>query len=572
MDISHPKAHAGIARPSVLQAMPLPMTMNSLSRVEGGAKRLAEIAGILARYGLADWLSGVDAPWIHNRFRDETGGNLARYSSEERVRLALQEIGATGIKLGQILSTREDLVGTRLAAELAKLQEQTAADSFEQVRALVERELAEPLDKPFAFFKPESTASASIGQIHEATLQSGQAVVVKVLHAGIETIVHRDLDIMLFLADLMEKHAPWLRQYQPRSVARDFRRTLLRELDFAYEARHLQEFARNFNADPVVRFPLVHAGLSTRRVLTMERLDGIPLTNVDALRASGENLSEFAHRAATVYLKMIFQHGFYHADPHAGNLMLMPGNSVGILDCGMVGRIDESLRDEIEGMLLAAVAPDPAQLVEIVCRIGSVPPELDREDLRVELSGLIADFRGQPMNHFDLNGALTRSIELIRRFQIRLPHGFALLLKTLIMLEGTLRRAHPAFNLTELLAPHYRQALRHTLAPQRMLYELAKSYRDWRRLINALPRDLTDILSRIRNESLEVHLEHRRLEETVNHLVKGLLASALFIGSSMILSTRLPPAPGGVSVPGALGCLAATFLAAQLLHAIAKPK
>lgn len=546
--------------------------MNPLSRVEGGAKRLAEIAGILTRYGLADWLSGIDANWIQNRFKDEAGENLARYSSEERIRLALQELGATGIKLGQILSTRADLVGAKLAAELSKLQEQTAADSFEQIRALVERELSEPLEKLFASFQEQPKASASIGQIHEATLHGDRPVVVKVIHEGIEPMVQRDLDILLFLADLMEKHAPWLRQYQPMATARAFRRTLLREMDFGYEARHLQEFARNFGEDPTVHFPDIHADLCTRRVLTMERLDGIPLSHVEALRASGENLSEFARRAATIFLEMIFRDGFYHADPHAGNLMLMPGNIVGILDCGMIGRIDETLRDEIEGLLLAAVAPDPAQVVEIVCRIGSVPVELDREDLRVELSNLIADFRAQPLDRLDLTDALSRSLGLIRRFQIQLPHGFALLLKTLIMLEGTLRRASPSFSLIELLAPHYRRTLRRTLAPKRILYEMARSYRDWRRLINALPRDLSDILSRIRNESLEVHLEHRRLEETVNHLVKGLLASALFMGSSMLLSTKLPPAPCGVSIPGALGCLAATALAAQLLHAIRRSK
>lgn len=553
--------------------MPLPATMmNPLSRVEGGAKRLAEIAGILAKYGLADWLSAVDAGWIRNRFKNEAMENLAQYSSEERICLAVQELGASGIKLGQILSTRADLVGTKLATELSKLQEQTTADSFAQVRALVERELAEPLEKLFLQFEAEPRASASIGQIHRASLPDGEAVVVKVIHEGIEPQVRRDLDIMLFLADLMEKHAPWLRQYHPVANARQFRRTLLREMDFGYEARHLQEFARNFADDPTVHFPAIHADLCTRRVLTMERLNGVPLTNLEALHASGEDLSEFARRAAAIYLEMIFRDGFYHADPHAGNLMLMPGNVVGIMDFGMVGRIDETLRDEIEGMLLAAVAPDPAQLVEIVCRIGSVPVELDREDLRAELSGLIGDFRSQPLDQFDLTGALSRVIGLIRRFQIQLPHGFAMLLKTLIMLEGTLRRANPSFNLTELLAPHYRRALRRTLAPKRMLYEVARSYRDWRRLINALPRDVSDILSRIRNESLEVHLEHRRLEETVNHLVKGLLASALFIGSAMLMSTRLPPAPGGVSIPGALGCVAAVVLAAQLLHAIGRSK
>ncbi len=550
--------------------MSLPAPLNTLSRIEGGARRMAEIVGVLAKYGLADWLSEVEVDWIQTRLRSDSGEILSKHSSEERIRFALQELGASGVKLGQILSTRPDLIGPKLASELARLQAKTPFDPVDQIRASIERELGEPIDKLFGHFEEKPRASASIGQIHDARLPDGREVVVKVQHDGIAERVERDVDLMLFLAELMENHAPWLRQYQPLATARHFRQTLLREMDFGYEARHILEFDRNFREDPTVHFPFVVDSHSTRRVLTMERLEGIFVSDGEALKTSGADLTEFARRGAVMYLEMIFRDGFYHADPHPGNLLMMKGNVVGVVDCGMVGRIDETLRGEIEGLLLAAVEPDPQELVDIVCRIGSVPPELDREDLRVELSNLIADYRNQPLSEFDLSGALTRVTELVRRYHIRLPQGFAMLLKTLIMLDGTSRQVTPGFSLAELLAPYYKLAFQRRFAPNRIMHGIARSYRDWRRLFDALPRDLSDIISRIREERLEVHLEHRGLEKSVNRLVKGLIASALFIGSAMLLSSKLPPAPAGVSVPGVLGCLVASFLAFQLLRAIGK--
>lgn len=542
--------------------------LEALTRIKGGAKRLAEVAAVLAKYGLAEWLDDSSDGWLAKQLRDAEGGKLNLRSTEERVRLALTELGPTGVKLGQMLSTRPDLIGHALTAELSKLQADTPPDAPGQVAKMIELELGRPADELFASFEQEPLASASIGQVHKAVLHGGDAVVVKVMHEGIEDSVRRDLGIMTFVAEMMEKHSPQLRQVQPVATAKHFKRTLLRELDYGYEARYMEEFGRNFDGDKTLCFARPRHGLSSRRVLTMDFLDGIPVSDRDALAGSGQDLTEFARRGANAYLEMIFRDGFYHADPHPGNILLMPGNVVGILDCGMVGRLDEVLREEVEGMLLAAIAPDPEELVDIVCRIGSVPPELDRDTLRGELSELVAEYAGQSLDQFDLGGAVTRVFDLVRSYHIVLPQGFALLLKTIVMLEGTGRQMNPGFSLAELLAPYCQRAMRRRLDPRRAWVGLAHSYRDWRRLLGSLPRDLGDILSRIRSENLEVHLEHRRLEVTVDRLVQGILASALFVGSSLMLSSTVPPALGGLSIPGALGTLAAVVLAARLLAAI----
>ena len=544
--------------------------LNTLGRIKGGAKRLTDIAAILAKYGLAEWLNDSSISWVTNRLRDSDGETLHSRTTGERVRLALTEIGTSGIKLGQMLSTRPDMIGPQLTDELAKMQSDTPPDTPEQVEKMVQSELGAPPGELFAEFDEHPIASASIGQVHRAVLHSGELVVVKAMHEGIEQSVRRDLDILRFLAEQMEKHSPALRQYQPVATAKQFRHTLLGEMDFGREQRNLEEFEANFSDDPSVRFPAVYPEFSSRRILTMDFLQGTPVSDRESLLASGADLTEFARRGATAFLEMIFRDGFYHADPHPGNILRLEDNVVGVLDAGMVGRIDEVLRDDIEALLIAAIRPDPAEMVDIVCRLGSIPPRLDRGALRTELSEMLAEYANQSLDQFDLGGALNRVTTIVRNYHIVLPQGFVMLLKTLVMLEGTSQQMNPKFSLANLLKPYCKRAIQRRIDPKRMLQDMTRSVRDWRRLAESLPRDLGDIISRIRTENIEVHLEHRRLESTVDRLVQGILASALFVGSALILSRSVPPMIGGVSLLGASGCAVSVLLAARLLRAIRK--
>jgi ubiquinone biosynthesis protein len=338
------------------------MNIVAFPRLERNALRVGEIVGVLAKYGLADWFKGWHYAWIQDRIQSFDGQHIPDLKIEERVRLAFTELGPTFIKLGQVMSTRPDLVGPEMAGELAHLQTDSSADSPETVRATIQSEFRRSPEELFAQFDEEPLASASIAQAHRARLHTGEEVVVKVQHAGIADKILSDLDILAALAELAEKHAPQVRLYQPGAVVRQFRRTLLRELDFTFERRSLDEFAAHFVNDPEVHFPLSYPTSSSRRVLTMEWLDGILGIDSAALAASGADLSEFARRGANVYLQMVFRDAFYHADPHPGNLMLLPGGVVGILDCGMVGRLDEELAEGIQDMLMAVVNPSATDL------------------------------------------------------------------------------------------------------------------------------------------------------------------------------------------------------------------
>ena len=546
------------------------MKFAALTRLERNAHRVGEIISVLAKYGLADWFKGWHYSWIQDRIQSYDGQHIPDLRFEERVRLAFTELGTTFIKLGQVLSTRPDLVGPELAGELAHLQTAVAADPFETVRTTIETELGKPLGTLFSRFEEAPMASASIAQAHRAALDTGEDVVVKVQHAGIKDKILPDLDILAGLAELAEKHAPQVRIYQPCAVVRQFRRTLLRELYFTFERHHLEEFAAHFADDETVHFPRAYRDYSSRRVLTMERLDGILGIDSAALAASGADLNEFARRGATMYLQMIFRDAFYHADPHPGNLLLLPGGVVGVLDCGMIGRLDEELAEAIEEMLMAVVSPSSTDLAEILLRLGSAPPNTPHSELRADVSDFVADYTGQTIQEMNLSAALNDLLAIIRRYNITLPPPLSLLLRTLVELEGTAQKLSPEFSLAEVIRPFYTTMVRRRLSPRRILGRLQHAYADWERLVSALPRDLGDVMKRVRDGTFSVHLHHRQLDPVVNRLVLGMMTSALIVGSSLLWSMKAPPVVAGVSVFGGASYMVAMYLGWRLLRATKK--
>ena len=566
------------------------MRLSVLSRVERNARRVTEIVSVLSRYGLADWLAGLNYEWLQGRLVSHNGERLGKLTHEARIRLALTELGTTFIKLGQIMSTRADIVGPELAEELGQLRSNTPPDPPETVRGMIVSELGKPVEVLFAEFDDHPLASASIGQVHRARLASNQEVVVKVQHAGIEQKIIEDLNITAGLAELLQKHVPRLRPYQPVATAREFRRVLLNELNFALERRNLEELAKNFAKDPGVHFPAVFPDLCSRRVLTMEKLNGISAENVEALHQAKVDLEELARRGANMYLEMIFRDGFYHADPHPGNLMMLPGGPphpgslplggegrvrgpvVAVLDCGMVGRIDDRLREEIEGLLLAVAQKDAREVTDVVKRLGSVPPNLDHDALQADVSAFVDEYGSQSLRDFDLSGALNRMFEIIHQYQIVLPPACSMLLKTLVVLEGTSRGLNPSFSLAELIEPFEAKMTGRRFQPARWLAKLQRAYRDWDRLLEVVPRDLAEILREIRSGSLTIRQEHPRLEAAINRLVLGILTAGLLLASAELWSRDALPVVAGVSIPGLLGYLAALALGFKILLTIRKER
>ena len=546
------------------------LSLTSIPQLARNINRVREIVTILGKYGLADWISRLDLHFARGLVKSSDGQGLSALTRETRIRLALIELGTTFIKFGQMLSTRPDLIGSSLASELTSLQASVPADSPAVVHATIRGELGHSIQELFAEFEDKALASASIGQVHRARLHSGQAVAVKVQHPGIEARIRVDLSILAVLADLAAQYLPETRQYQPRETVAEFQRMLLRELDFGREERHLQTFAANFAKDNSVHFPAVFSEFSTGRVLTMEFLGGIALSDAARLRAEGHSAEDLARGGAGIFMEMIFRDGFYHADPHPGNFVVMAGGTLGVFDCGMIGRLDEKLREAIEEILVGLVHGDAVTLCEVIVRIGSAPPDLDPGSLGADLTDFVSYYGRKPLDQIDLTSALSEVTDLVRRYRIVLPTPAALLIKVLIMLEGTSRLLNPHFSLIEVMRPFQKRLIWRRLSPERHLQRVRRFVQNWQHLGEVLPRNLISILEQVNKGSIEVHLEHQRLEPSVNRLVLGMLTSALFVGSTLLWSYRAPPLIADISVLGVIGCLASLGLGLRLLWAIRK--
>ncbi len=550
------------------------INLTDIPRLARSAGRLAEITRTLAKYGLADALARLDSKFV---LRWTVGAGLRRLSEgtrEARIRLALTELGTTFIKFGQVLSTRRDLVGPALGDELTLLQSHVPADPFEVTRATVEAELGQPIEKLFAQFEPAPLASASIGQVHRAALPDGRNVAVKVQHPDITRRVADDLSILAELAVLAELYLPDFRAYRPVAVVGEFERVLMRELDFRRELRHLQMFRQAFRGDPGVRFPEPLPHLSTGRVLTMELFDGVPFNCPDEIRRAGGDFADLARRGSKVFLDMIFRDGLFHADPHPGNVFYLPptperpAGAIGLIDAGMVGRLDDRMRQRIDRGVSAVLLKDAVTITDLIVQVGDVPLRFDAAALESEVAEQLAYYHDMPLEQFELGTALNELTEAIRRFHVVLPAPLALLLRVLVMLEGTGRRLAPDFNLVELLEPYKKAGVWKKLSPKRALRRLMGAVTDWDDLVRGLPRQLGSVLRMLQRQELAVQLSHRHLEPSVNRLVFGLMVSALFVGSSMLWALKAPPLWNDISLFGAFGCTVSAVLGYHLFRAI----
>lgn len=555
------------------------MRISSLPRYYRNLRRWQEIIVILRRYGLADWLSRLRVDFIRDWLKDERGVPLSSYSREARVRMALTDLGPTFIKLGQVLSLRPDLVGSAQAAELQQLQSQVPADPFDQVKLVVENELKLPIELAFQEFCETPIASASIGQVHSAVLRDGTQVVVKVQHFNIQEKVNEDLEVLRGLAVLAES-IPELAVWQPRAIVEQLSRSLRRELSFSRELSNLAMFQVSLRDMPGIVVPRAYPKLSSSRVLTMERIEGL---SIQCLSEPGsftaEDRTAIAKRVSELYVQSIFVKGLYHADPHPGNILLQQDNTIGLLDFGMVGRIDDSLRGTIEEMLWAVLNQDSALLTSLIKRAGKIPASMDDAQLSNDVADLIAAYGSQPLDSFDLRGALNEATDILHRHRITLPSQMGLLIKTLVTLEGTIRLSSPGFSVLEVIQPMMGQIRRNRFSPRRQARRLRRMYVELEGLVERLPSQISSLMEMVQEGKLDVQLSHRGLSPSINRLVLGLLTSSLLLGSSILMASEVPPLlfmDGGplglkdLSIMGLTGFVVSSLVAFRILLAISK--
>jgi len=555
------------------------MRISSLPRYYRNLRRWREIILILRRYGLADWLSNLRVDFIRDWLKDGQGVPLASYSREARVRMALTELGPTFIKLGQVLSLRPDLVGSEQAAELQQLQTQVPADPFDQIKAVVEAELKQPISKLFSEFSEQPIASASIGQVHAAKLIDGTPVVVKVQHVNIRAKVNEDLEVLRGLAMLAER-IPELAVWQPRGIVEQLSRSIKRELSFSRELSNLLMFQAELKDFEGVVVPHAHPKLSSSRVLTMERVEGQSIRCLSSSdQMPGVDRTEVAKRVSALYVQSIFLKGHYHADPHPGNILIQEDGTIALLDFGMVGRIDDSLRGTIEEMLWAVIQQDSALLTSLVKRAGKIPASIDEAQLSNDVADLIATYGSQPLNSLDLTGALNDATDILHRHRITLPSQMGILIKTLVTLEGTLRSTSSSFSTIGAIQPMMGKLQRSRFSPRRQARRLRRMYLEIEGLVERLPSQISSLMELVQEGKLDVQLSHRGLSPSINRLVLGLLTSSLLLGSSILMASKVPPllfmneGPLGLkdlSIMGLFGFMVSMLVAFRIVMAINK--
>lgn len=576
------------------------MKITAIPQLYRNLKRWREILTVLRRYGLADWLTEFRLPF-RDAFKDPAGVPLSNYSREQRVRMALVDLGPTFIKVGQVLASRPDLVGPKLGEELKRLRANVTADSIELVRQTLSSELGQDYESHFQSIDSQPLATASIGQVHRAVLIDGTPVVIKVQRHNIDKTMRQDIEVLGGLAQLAER-VDTFAAFGPTDMVRQLAPMISRELDFTRERQNLETFAEMFDRNRCgVAIPRPYKPLCTKKVLVMDELVGRRLTEFladedaadlkheasengriedtpDAVFVTRESIKQkLCETIASVYLTMIFDEAVFHADPHMGNLIVMENGGLGILDFGMIGRIDENLRETIEDMLVAIASGDQNRLTRLVRRIGNAPPTLDESRLAIDVAEFIATYGKQSLGSFDLTGALNELSDVLHRHAIKLPNQSALLLKMLVSLEGTLRELGASFDSLDVVRKFTRQSMIKRFSPSRRLRQASRVYLEAENFLETAPDDIITLLKMARHGDLRLTLEHQRLGPTVNRMVLGLMASAVFLGSSILLAMKVPPllfhertflAMQDLSVIGIVGVVGSISVMMWLLIAI----
>jgi len=531
--------------------------------------RLHDIASILIRYGFGDVLRRVGMSGVLEHagkvLRWNEPEELAHLAPAARVRRALEDMGPTFIKLGQILATRVDLFPPEWIAEFEKLQDQAPPVPFEEIRAQLEEDLGAPPEDIFPELNSAPIAAASIAQVHRARLEDGTEVVLKVRRPGIKPTVEADLRLLGRLAEIIESEAPDLHRYRPRDVVRQFTLSMRRELNLATESQNAQRIAATFTDNPDILIPKIYGEWNGERLNVQEYIEGIPGRDLEALDGTGLDRKILAQRGANAVLKMTLEDGFFHADPHSGNVFYLPGNRIAFVDFGMVGRLSDDRRNEVIDLLHGIVEKNPEEVVEVLL-IWADTPDVNEENLRVEVDAFIDQYHGVPLKQLALGAMLTDLMTLLRDHDLALPADLALLIKVFISLEGVGRQLDPDFDMVAEGAPFLSQALMARYTPSAFVKRGRRATAGMLDLLSDLPRDLQQLIRAARRGKLQVHVDVTRLkqfgdqlDQATNRLTVGNVTAALIIGSSIVMTVKGGPTLLGLPLFGLLGFIGAVI-------------
>ena len=541
--------------------------------------RLNTIAGVLIRHGLGDVVHRLGLADTLARAGHalllEHAADLARLEPPVQVRLAMEELGPTFVKLGQILAGRADLFGPEWIAEFEKLHSKVPAVPLAQLLPQLREDLGGEPDQVFARFDTEPLAAASIAQVHRAQLKNGTEVVVKIRRPGIDETIAADLRLLARLAALAEEQLPWLQPYRPQQLVKELARSLQRELDLASECRNAERIARNMADMPWIVVPAVHWDHTRQRVNVQDFVGGVPGHHLEQLAQDGYDRRLLAQRGAQAVLKMIVEDGLFHADPHPGNVFYLPGNRIAFIDFGMVGRLSVRRRAELLALLLGLVERNPQAVADVLLDWTGDASNADIDRLEAEIEAFVDQYHGVPLSQLSLGGMLSDVTAILREHRLALPSDLALLIKAFITLEGLGRGLDPDFHMAEEALPLLRKVMRAQYKPKVLAQKAWRNLRRSLALIEQLPHDLSRLLRNARRGKLNIHLEIAHLQrvgdqlnQAANRISMALVIAALIVGSSIVMTVEGGPTLMGLPAFGFLGFCGAVVGGLWLVRSI----
>lgn len=540
--------------------------------------RLHEITTIFFRYGWGDVARRLGIVSLLERagriLKRQEADDIMHLEPAVRVRRALEELGPTFVKLGQVLATRVDMFPPCWIAEFEKLQSEVPPVPFEELLPeLVNALGASPLDI-FEEVQTTPIAAASIAQVHLAKLKDGSEVVLKIRRPEIRLKIEADLRILAHLAHLLESEMPEARRYHPVQIAAEFTRSLRRELDLALEARNIERFANNFALDETVLIPKVYWEWTSEVMNVQQRIVGIQGNDLAAVDAAGLDRKLLASRGADAVLKMILIDGYFHADPHPGNVFYLPGNRLAMLDFGMVGRLTHERRNQIVDLLAALSLHNEEGMLDVLLEWAG-DASVDDAKLAADVGDMVVNYENVQLKDIRLSALLQEVTMIMREHSLALPSDLTLLFKTLITLEGFGRQLDPEFHLVNHLAPFVRKVIGERYTPAALWKRGRRNVNELYGLVTNLPRDLGRLIREARRGRFKIDLDLKRLDHfgqqldrSANRLTLGIMTASLVIGSSIVMTVEGGPTLFGLPLFGLLGFLVAFFNSVWIIASI----
>jgi len=561
------------------------MDIFRLKKTYFSAKRLQEIINVFIKHGFADIIDQIHlGRFVALKKRLKSFGRWHYYkapATAERLRIAFEELGPTFIKLGQLLSSRPDLVSIPYAEEFKKLQDRVHPFKTEQVYKIIEEELGVSIEKIFQNIAPEPLGSASIAQVHEAVLKDGKKVIVKVRRPGIKQQIMLDLTILQGLAKLVEKYVPESKLFDPVGIIEEFSRSITKELDFRREARNAMIFRENFKDAPLVYIPYVFKEFTTEKILVMEKIDGIRIDDINSIKEKGFNIEALLNTLIEMYFKQIFEHGFFHADPHPGNILVMEDSRIALVDFGIVQKIDEEMKEAYANVALAIINQDTDRLITEYLKLGIIPEEIDKEKLRKQikedLEEVLFPIYAYRIEEIKISELIESIMKVALKHRLRFLPELLLIDKVLIMLEGLTRQLCPKISIIELLKPYAKKIISKRLHPEFYLNKTFKVLQELKEAAFNIPFQFKTLLRKAVKDEITVRMYHVNLPEFIkdidkasNKIAFSLIVSAMILSSAIMHAAEVKPLIYGISLFGLITGVVAFFLGLWLIISIIK--